>query len=95
MMQNCPLSIFHASVWPESLPGADFSTSQKIICPLFFGLNKRLFWLGSRRDYFFAVPPIPGGIIPGGGIMPGGGITPEFHMYERTRSIENHMKTAG
>ena len=26
MMQNYPLSIFHASVWPESLPGADLST---------------------------------------------------------------------
>ena len=26
MMQNYPLSIFHASVRPESLPGADLST---------------------------------------------------------------------
>ena len=25
-MQNYPLSIFHAAVWPESLPGADLST---------------------------------------------------------------------
>ena len=24
-MQNYPLSIFHVAVWPESLPGADFS----------------------------------------------------------------------
>jgi hypothetical protein len=31
MMQNYPLSIFHASVWPESSPGADLSTFEKII----------------------------------------------------------------
>ena len=36
-MQNHPLSIFHASVRPESLPGADLSTFQKIICSLFSG----------------------------------------------------------
>ena len=29
MMQNHPLSIFHASVRPESLPGADLSTFEK------------------------------------------------------------------
>ena len=34
-MQNYPLSIFHASVWPESLPGADLSTFQKVIFSLF------------------------------------------------------------
>ena len=35
MMQNYPLSIFHASVRPESLPGADLSTFQKIRFSLF------------------------------------------------------------
>ena len=30
-MQNYPLSIFHVAVWPESLPGADLSTFQKVI----------------------------------------------------------------
>ena len=34
MMQNYPLSIFHASVLPESLPGADLATFQKVICSL-------------------------------------------------------------
>ena len=32
-----PLSIFHASVRPESLPGADLSTFQKVIFSLFLG----------------------------------------------------------
>ena len=35
-MQNYPLSIFHASVRPESLPGADLSTFQKVIFSQFF-----------------------------------------------------------
>ena len=39
-MQNYPLSIFHASVRPESLPGADLSTFQKVMFSLFRGL----FW---------------------------------------------------
>ena len=34
MMQNYPLSIFHASVRPESSPGADLSTFQKVIFSL-------------------------------------------------------------
>ena len=38
MMQNHPLSIFHPSVRPESLPGADLSTFQKVIFSLFLGL---------------------------------------------------------
>ena len=38
-MQNYPLSIFHAAVWPESLPGADLSTFQKVMCSLFRGLS--------------------------------------------------------
>ena len=38
MMQNYPLSIFHASVWPESSPGADLSTFQKIRFSLFSSL---------------------------------------------------------
>ena len=40
MMQNYPPSIFHPSVRPESLPGADLSTFQKVIFSLilnFFG----------------------------------------------------------
>ena len=37
-MQNYPLSIFHAAVSPESLPGADFSTFQKVIFLLFSDL---------------------------------------------------------
>ena len=37
-MQNYPLSIFHAAVRPESLPGADFSTFQKVRFSLFLGL---------------------------------------------------------
>ena len=36
-MQNYPLSIFHASVRPESLPGADLSTFQKVLFLLIFG----------------------------------------------------------
>ena len=38
MMQNYPLSIFHPSVRPESSPGADLSTFQKVIFSLFLGL---------------------------------------------------------
>ena len=38
MMQNYPLSIFHASVWPESLPGADLSTFQKVRFPILLTL---------------------------------------------------------
>ena len=34
-MQNYPLSIFHAAVRPESLPGADLSTFQKITFSMF------------------------------------------------------------
>ena len=34
-MQNYPLSIFHASVRPESLPGPDLSAFEKVIF-LFF-----------------------------------------------------------
>ena len=37
-MQNYPLSIFHAAVRPESLPGADLSTFQKVMFSLFRGL---------------------------------------------------------
>ena len=36
MMQNYPLSIFHASVRPESLPGADLSTFQKSYGSFYF-----------------------------------------------------------
>ena len=36
MMQNYPLSIFHALVRPESLPGADLSIFQKIRFSLFW-----------------------------------------------------------
>ena len=36
-MQNYPLSIFHAAVRPESLPGADFSTFQKVSFSLILG----------------------------------------------------------
>ena len=36
-MQNYPLSIFHVAVWPESLPGADLSTFQKIRFSGLFG----------------------------------------------------------
>ena len=43
MMQNYPLSIFHASVRPESLPGADLSTFQKVMFSLFRGLFRALF----------------------------------------------------
>ena len=35
MMQNYSLSIFHAAVRPESLPGADLSTFQKVMFSLF------------------------------------------------------------
>ena len=37
-MQNYPLSIFHAAVRPESLPGADLSTFWKVVFSLFSGL---------------------------------------------------------
>ena len=37
-MQNYPLSIFHAAVRPESLPGADLSTFWKVRFSLFSGL---------------------------------------------------------
>ena len=38
MMQNYPLSIFHPSVRPESLLGADLSTFQQVIFSLFSDL---------------------------------------------------------
>ena len=37
MMQNYPLSIFHAAVRPESLPGADLSTFKKVRFLLILG----------------------------------------------------------
>ena len=40
--QNYPLSIFHASVRPEPLPGADLSTFQKVMFSLFRGLFNAL-----------------------------------------------------
>ena len=46
-MQNYPLSIFHVAVRPESLPGADFSTFEKVIVSLFSGL------FGPFRAHFF------------------------------------------
>ena len=47
MVQNYPLSIFHAAVRPESSPGADLSTFQKVILSLFSGL------FGSFRAQLF------------------------------------------
>ena len=44
-MQNYPLSIFHVAVWPESLPGADLSTFQKVIFSIIWGL------FGALQDY--------------------------------------------
>ena len=41
-MQNHPLSIFHAAVRPESLPGADLSTFPKVMFSLFRGLFRAL-----------------------------------------------------
>ena len=55
MMQNYPLSIFHASVRPESLPGADFSTFQKIIFSLFsslFGPFRARYFLKKGFQYW-------------------------------------------
>ena len=46
-MQNYPLSIFHVAVRPESLPGADLSTFQKVIFSKFsvyFGPFRAPFW---------------------------------------------------
>ena len=45
IMQNLPLSIFHVAVWPESLPGADLSTFQKVIFSVIWGL------FGALQDY--------------------------------------------
>ena len=36
-MQNYPLSIFHVAVRPESSPGADLSTFQKVMFSLVWG----------------------------------------------------------
>ena len=44
-MQNYPLSIFHVAVRPESLPGADLSTFQKVIFSVIWGL------FGALQDY--------------------------------------------
>ena len=41
-MRTYPLSIFHALVRPESLPGADLSTFQKVVFSLFRGLFSAL-----------------------------------------------------
>ena len=53
MMQNYPLSIFHASVRPESSPGADLSTFQKVRFSQFwclFGPFRAPFLLSFFRD---------------------------------------------
>ena len=48
-MQNYPLSIFHVAVRPESLPGADFSTFEKVRFSLFASLFEHF---GPFRDQF-------------------------------------------
>ena len=62
MMQNYPLSIFHASVRPESSPGADLSTFQKITFSLFLGLfgpfRARYFLKKGFHDFGLNLPKV-------------------------------------
>ena len=65
MMQNYPLSIFHAAVRPESLPGADLSTFSKVMFLLILGHQElfRASFLGFLGPFLGACLGSRAGII--------------------------------